>query len=1576
MRPASETELRSAALTDALDPSEHLDTARALLERQGAKLQLPPMMAALQAAGFTAAIPTTTRSKTERDFAAAARQDLSFESPVELGFPVATPPAIRSASLEGPFRGATGLFWIHFYGPVHGYSISAAGAPRPTFFVTRGRLPIVGGSPHVIQLDGGTVWILAGALGAGFPASSYVGFTIKRGTLTFPHPLTVSGDQLTYTGSLQATLDVDLASATSSGDQCSAQPTVSGPDHIHITWKPGSITISPSPGSAKFAGNQFDLTHYVGPPRVDADLGILFFPYTISPTNLDASTLSTDVATFSGTTGLDGGWALSLVQPDSLGHLGEALGPGFFVFYCRDLLRVTWPGALGPADLADARLIVRQGQLLLTTRHGTVGRGFSQRILLWALRPEAGSPRLPLDVLLGGQITFTYFCDASAGYGFYVTCGVKVTLDRPVNISGHALAFPGASQALFSLQHGTSGIICRVVALAKSIANRRELIALRNALLAVTEPAFLFLEGTLAGNAIDQGTLTLALGSLGWLPTLPDPYVSNRSRAQVREAVQARPTLITATASWPTPQNCALTFQGALGGPLGVSAAGTNDPTRPVQQGVNQIRVPTQTAQGSVIASQDSKTRAQAKQPGNQAELVAAFEGRAAKALGQVGVRAGIRLLDVSTNKDLLGVELTGGQSSVAASSLFQLRALDVCTPASALHVFALPQVQWEPVRTLDRDQDIPHLGFFPTPLASVTDGGATRMAVQSVKLVAAIPDIATDAMVQEFSAGQPAALLTTLPFGLRAILELRPHATGARSADIVMRNEPTFVQPDLQGGVQVAFIAESGPSGRDDSSYFDGSAIQLRNGVALDTGTPLNISVLGSVVDPADSVQELFNNEFGPGAATAKVPVTRLDVSGYGGSSFSDWTKRSAAFAEAAKVQFEVIVGRTALEVVKFATVLYPWGIRLTRTVTIERRGGGGVIRRDSGWQASSPGLFQFPPSAVPGTNYTVHPGLFRGLFNVKNIRSTGLAPISFMGRNGKTVTLAPKFFDARVRIDGLEGGSDLPANGVLGFLQIAPIGEPLHEDDLRVLFDQQGPAGGPIDGVVQVGGSGFRVRATRIEVGYALGTTGRPEFIGTIRSAPVFRQDGAWSVVRMPGPSNPNGDAEAVSANEVKGLPIVREGQLLGVTGDVMNLGPQTDYRFADPADIHRPTDPVWEYGLLQTSPAHVFVYPRPYVEPGIREIRTRSVPRFADYYARCTSKGLFPPAANSINLPANTLVVDSATGGFRLRDSVNIGAPRPPLIVAQRGSDVMQVDYSGATLSFSFNQTNWSMEMPGIEMWTDCLGVTKVSGLRSNLVAGTTARPVVRDVAMLLKPEIEAALTFLTGFSSRPLMGPMDLGASNTVTEHKFTLTIDKSWEFPITPSGPLIHIEISAGGKAEFGWSTDSAPPPGTEPGTTYDIGLLATAGVEGKIPVYSVAVVTVYILLGAEIEIGGAVEIKPMEPAELKFVFDLKAFIGVGVTGGVFDGSVAIGYHLAVDGGTIKNGIFGKIEAEIDLEVVKIGVEGEVGGLWYDDSSHPPNTHGADLEGEVQVNVELLFISFHASYEYTETKFFN
>jgi hypothetical protein len=397
------------------------------------------------------------------------------------------------------------------------------------------------------------------------------------------------------------------------------------------------------------------------------------------------------------------------------------------------------------------------------------------------------------------------------------------------------------------------------------------------------------------------------------------------------------------------------------------------------------VRVPAQTQQGSVLHGAEpplarlfdiesvAASSSQQEQLALQEKQLVELQALARETIPSLG--EGLRLLDVSTNKDLLGVEigagvrgepsftaaappaarLSGGAAQSAGgiaqrggiaqsaggiaqaasgiaqgaggitqgTGMFVLEGMDVRTPASNLRVFTLPQVQWEPVRTLDIDQDLVHIGHFPTPLASATDGGATLFGVRSARLVAAIPDIAVDAALEEFEGGRSLGMLTTLPFGIKALLRLSPtESPTGRAPDSIARNQPDFKAQALQGGAQLALVAESGPSEGETSSTFEGAALQLLNGVALESGAPLNISVLGSPLDPTDSVQRIFNDEFGPGGAKPRVPVTRLDISGYGESTFSEWLHPAAAYAETAKAQFEVLVGRTALEVIKVASI------------------------------------------------------------------------------------------------------------------------------------------------------------------------------------------------------------------------------------------------------------------------------------------------------------------------------------------------------------------------------------------------------------------------------------------------------------------------------------------------------------------------------------------------------------------------------------------------------------------------------------------------------------------------------
>src|SRR5438552_14730393 len=117
---------RSAALTDTFESSEYLDAARELFAKQGDALALPPIPAALHAAGIVGSV-TVSPSTKATEYLAAARHDLPFESPVELGLPIASAPAMRSTVEAGPFRGASGLFRLRLYGPAQGYSIYASG---------------------------------------------------------------------------------------------------------------------------------------------------------------------------------------------------------------------------------------------------------------------------------------------------------------------------------------------------------------------------------------------------------------------------------------------------------------------------------------------------------------------------------------------------------------------------------------------------------------------------------------------------------------------------------------------------------------------------------------------------------------------------------------------------------------------------------------------------------------------------------------------------------------------------------------------------------------------------------------------------------------------------------------------------------------------------------------------------------------------------------------------------------------------------------------------------------------------------------------------------------------------------------------------------------------------------------------------------------------------------------------------------------------------------------------------------------------------------------------------------------
>jgi hypothetical protein len=279
------------------------------------------------------------------------------------------------------------------------------------------------------------------------------------------------------------------------------------------------------------------------------------------------------------------------------------------------------------------------------------------------------------------------------------------------------------------------------------------------------------------------------------------------------------------------------------------------------------------------------------------------------------------RLLDVSSNADQFGVALGSGLGGRALQQVSppRLFGLDLVAPANTIRVLTLPAFQWEPVRNIPN----PDSGFFPDLLVSDTDGGPTRIGINSVALMPVAPLPATARVLSyyndEANPNAAVALTTALPFGMLALATLNKSQIFQLASPRVTGNHPDFPAAQLTGGLQLSFVA-GGPRiqvRNSVSHWFNGVTVQTRNGY-----DPSNPSNIGSVLGAQETT---FNSEFYTGNAQ-KVPLARIDISGYGASLFNDWRDPNAEIAATSEVRFEATVGRTAYEVVQVKSIAYPW--------------------------------------------------------------------------------------------------------------------------------------------------------------------------------------------------------------------------------------------------------------------------------------------------------------------------------------------------------------------------------------------------------------------------------------------------------------------------------------------------------------------------------------------------------------------------------------------------------------------------------------------------------------------------
>ncbi|MFV2021967.1 hypothetical protein [Micromonospora sp. LOL_023] len=1496
----------------------------------------------------------------------------------------------------GPLRTPGGVdVWYEAYVAARRVQVKEVGASAPAFVFTQSRPATVQCTGTVVDIEAGTVWI-RGDLFGGLPADAYAGLPVTGGTLTLG-TATVHGDVIEVPAPLAAVLRLDPAPDPAPGGAhggcTTAETGTELPGSVTFRFRTGAVELVGDPGAAKAWAQEFRFGPATGRWTFVERLWTLVLGYAVEPAQVDGTPIGADPAGnplvgFAGTGAVhDAGLGLPVVVAADPAILGEASTAATW------LLRVTGLTARWyapdprehPLDSAWIA-IAASSATVLAEPVAPLAPPVAHDIQLWAIA-GGGGHRLGWRQTYDDTFWLFYRCDSVDGEHLMVTSTSEVALDRPVTTAGQPVPTPTGPGTLLLARHDGE-ITALLGAAVPADAHRHHQFALRNALLWTTMPAFGYVRGTLAGPAgptaagpmlIDNGTAQLAFGLHAWAPTLPDPYVSNAALLRPRIGREPPPAALICRIVWTAPADVTVGFEGQLGAELAVTGrVASPDTPAPPPKSTGPDVGPTQVGQGRLgldkktAAQWDAARRLELELRGQRVQAAQHADSESVVLIDRylsevLGPPPNLLLLDVSTNQDLLGVGIgvgpnhpgAAGSHSPASAGGFAVAGLATRTEVAALRVLALPQVQWEPVRTLDADQDVATLGLFPTPLASATDGGATQLGARSQRLVPVVPADAVAGTLAAFGDGTPVGVRTTFPFGLIAAVTVQPYDSGPRPADLLGLTRPEF--DDSLGGIQITAHAEGGrPGGGGVSATFAGRMRQLINGVELPTGDPVGLSVLGSVADPAGSVEAIFNSDM---AAEPRVPVTRIDLSGYGASNFSDWNNPFAAFSATAKVQFRVMGGRTAMEIIKVNTVLHPWGIRVTRSVTVERRPGGGVIRRDSGWQAFTPGLFDYRYARTDGTiavaPYVFDAGVFRGLFDVRSIRP---APGAVFG-HGAT-QLVPYHFDADLALDGAAGTT--PATGVLGWLQLAPSNDPAGVDALRALIEAQGPIGGPIDTYLDVGGSGLPMRAQRVEVGLA-DDAGTAVFVATVRGTPQLPTTGSWSMVVRPVVGAPPGGGEATSVADSRGTPLIRRYPIeYPANTDVITMPPLAgapgEYRFADAADLLRPTDPANEYAFVQSTPTHAFLFPRPVVPaPGVPKIESRHRPALADILARSSSKGAFPPPANTLETAPGALYLDVGPAGT-LAFSAPVTFTNPPAQLRLAGTvgHGSNLRYDTATLRLEVSEERWSADFAGLRIWSDVAGMVALTGSELHIVGGTDQRPQIAQLRSLLLAEIEEILRYLPFIGDRGVQGPIDLGAANAKHEVKFEAKTIVKFPKSVLPLGDYFNLTLSLGASAGVDLATG-----GPKASGKFGVEL------EGRIPVLSVGVVEVFVIVSGKITFS----ITSVSGTVTSELLELIAFVGVGVRGtiGPFQAYafLGIGFVLTYDAvsDTTKYGGLVAIEAGVDLAVVKVKIRAELKGLVYDDAG----TTKCDYSGSVKIQVDLfLIISISASYQVSDT----
>jgi hypothetical protein len=1220
----------------------------------------------------------------------------------------------------GPFLSQDGRqLWFDFFRITQLVALYIDGQPDPAIlfnvslirrWIDRTLPPLVD-AHTTYRLLSDSVWIRSTLLATNAPAGSYTGLSVTGGEITLSAAPNIVGGKLTLPAGAVATVRLDLKQpAVADADPASPYGGDARDAVLHL---PTQLTLhfSKAGGTIDAVGGNIDWTVYGQPakyhwqknsvPTFNSQLNRVLIPLQSSVATFELEKCDSPFSTLAESAHIQSAaWALPIATID-VTRPSPAAGIGGIAIHCQKGLTIRWQGLLGGAlNLGGPSILCDPGYITISDLQA--GNVFcTQEFKLWtdAINPYGSSVKLKYTA----KFPFAYHSAASGNETFVALADTNPLLDRPVSVSAQPFDIHSRNTVLIVAVSNTA----RLVYLfddnilfdnydpnqPKSTLPAPVALALNNALFKITPVNGFLLFGALSKDLkhVERGDVFLTFGMYAYLPTLPDPYAANLNllRAQFeRRSLDVRIAGLPGQTIWlwlvcrthwapldKDRDSVDVSFHFA---PLGNSLQDTLVMTGTglaTDRFVQMIQSPaaslssTTPATGAAAARAAVPIRAMASVGG---EGLPDYQGIWDERFSFFQNEA-FALLDVSSKANQMGVSFAWfgdrrlamlrthevvAQDVASSTSSFPLQAvgLDVVSQGQFVRSFSTPVVSWEPVINLTPPDPPGHLGDPPVSLNFYPDdGGATRIVNNSVQLVPLAPIPLCEFLVDAYEKepGNITAAYFTLPFGLRSLAYLTKTDKLQAKKPAIEFNNPAF-DNDLTGGIQLKLTAGSA-SKPEKSDMFAGFTLQMNN--VLDAGgAQTGASTLGH------DVSVIFNGEFfsqEPG-----VPLTRIDLSGYGASTFSDWVNRDAQFASTSQARFDVLVGRTSHEVIQVKSILYPWGIRVVRTITLFRVGSGYVYRFDSGWKPESDGRFDFHfKYTKAGSNdnvaipYKIHPGTIHSLFNVQNIKSALADVLPVLGTMDVTgfyavdasdhvipapsgaapvpLNLQPVYFDADVELECIvqgQVGGRVPSKKILGFVQLAPRGIPLTPASFEALLSRQfGSIGGPLECVMDIGRSGQKIRINRFDVNNSVDAAGaNPVFVAAARGHVILPKEGSWSMV-----THAQSTGDVTPLPDSTSVPVIRIGELAA------NLTfPQTGLlRVANPADLLRPPgNNTVNFGFLQSTNTQKVLFLTPAfakqatdTTPG--KLLSKTPPLFVDSYRLISSKAIFPNIGDAV-------------------------------------------------------------------------------------------------------------------------------------------------------------------------------------------------------------------------------------------------------------------------------------------------------------------------------------------------------